>query len=128
MSYTIGIKRRFGFGFKKYQVNGHDWQNFRFILDLIDGSQIYIPGFSAVALRVYPNFWTHIAQLKQRAAVEDPKKAEPPAEAPISVQAPEPQKKAPPSAQPEDPEVLRRAHERLRSIYAGSESASGFPS
>lgn len=70
MAYTIGIKRRFFPGYRKVRVTGHDWQNWRFILNLEDGSQEHIPGFAAPALKVYADFWTHL-QMTKTAAPRD---------------------------------------------------------
>lgn len=73
MSYTVGIKRRFWPGYRLVQVTGHSWENFRFILNLTDGSQIVIPGFQAGGIKVYPDFKSHIAVLEdaRRKADED---------------------------------------------------------
>lgn len=76
MSYTVGIKRRFLPGFKAYKVKSHDWQNFRFVLELEEGGELHIPGFQAPSLKVYPDFWTHLhnlrAQIPQRAPAPQP--------------------------------------------------------
>lgn len=57
--YTVGVKHRILPWYKKYQVKAHSWENFRFILNLVNGEQIYIPGFQATAVKVYANFWNH---------------------------------------------------------------------
>ncbi len=119
MSYTIGVKRRLWFGYCKHEVNGHDWQNGRFILNLVDGSQIHIPGFQVPEIKVYPNFWTHLAHIERTAR---PRVAQQPAE---ELPRPEPVRHGATAEQPvedEDPamqEVLRRARERVRSISQG---------
>lgn len=69
MSYTIGIKK--WWGFEKYDVTRHSWENFRFIFDLADGSQLIVPGFKASGVKVFKNFWDHVgAQNRAQAAVE----------------------------------------------------------
>lgn len=123
MAYTVGIKRRWFFGYRKVQVNGHDWQNFRFILNLTDGSQESIPGFTARGVKVYPDFWTHIAQVERTRGAPAPVVAarpEPPqrpAPAPIQPE-PEPDEYREPQPAPETLEVRRRAAERVRTILA----------
>ena len=57
--YTVGIKRRFWFGFREVQVNSHGWQDGRIILNLVDGSQEQIPGYAVYCLKVYNDFHTH---------------------------------------------------------------------
>jgi regulator of protease activity HflC (stomatin/prohibitin superfamily) len=64
MLYTVGIKRLF-WGFKKYQVTGHKWDNWRLILDLPDGSQLHIPGVKISALKVYPDVRQAIEQAQR---------------------------------------------------------------
>lgn len=119
--YTIGLKRRWLPGYRRYSVTKHDWQNFRFILNLADGSQEHIPGFSVSALKVYPDFWAHLAQL-ERPRVEEPARAGATRD-PEPVRAPEPEPvpqrepaREPPTAL--ELEVQRRAAERVRSIQA----------
>lgn len=124
--YTIGLKRRWLPGYRRYSVTKHDWQNFRFILNLADGSQEHIPGFSVSALKVYPDFWAHLAQL-ERPRVDAPVRAGATREpAPVSVPVPEqdpPQEpeQTPPYREPPtalELEVHRRAAERVRDIQA----------
>ena len=57
--YTVGIKRRFWFGFREVRVNSHGWQDGRIILNLIDGSQEQIPGYAVYCLKVYNDFHRH---------------------------------------------------------------------
>ena len=64
--YTVGLKRRFWPGSSKVKVTRHSWENFRFILDLADGSQELVPGFSCRGLKVYPDFWAYMAFLKSQ--------------------------------------------------------------
>lgn len=137
MSYTVGIKRRFWFGHKKYVVTGHDWQNFRFILNLGDGSQIHLPGFSCAGLRVYPDFWTHHAQGEreiERRRGRQGAHARPEPVQPLEdyaelkpVRADEPSHFQAPR-DPRQDEVKRRAAERVRSIRASDEQPQGLPS
>ncbi len=122
MSYTVGIKRNFGLGYRKVTVTGHDWQNGRFILNLTDGSQEHIPGFSAPALKVYADFWTHLAQIerqrppppvvRQGATLASPPPARQPE--PIPVQDEEPEYVAADS--PQMAEAKHRAAIRVQQI------------
>lgn len=57
--YTVGIKRRFWFGYRDVRVNSHGWQDGRIILNLIDGSQEQIPGYAVYCLKVYNDFHRH---------------------------------------------------------------------
>ncbi len=66
MSYTVGVKRRFFPGFKKYVVKAHDWKDFRFLLNLENGEQVQIPGFRCPAFKVCADFWIHHAQGQER--------------------------------------------------------------
>ncbi len=118
MSYTIGIKRRFLPGYQKVKVTGHDWQHGRFILNREDGSQDHIPGFSTPRLKVYADFWTHLAQVERSRPVPKP---EPEKAVVNEVQWQEPV----PPPQRELSEVEKRAAQRVRDIYAsnGSELA-----
>lgn len=116
MSYTVGVKRRFWFGYRRVMVTGHDWQNGRFILNRTDGAQEHIPGFSAPVVRVYPDFWTHISKMPPV-----------PRPAPVAVVAKEPEPipvaEEAFHVEPESPqmqEVRRRAAERVRSILDGA--------
>ncbi len=112
MSYTIGLKRRFIPGYRKIRVKGHEWQNGRFILNLEDGSQDHIPGFSIPYLKVYADFWAHLAQLERsRPAVKEP---EPASEVVWQDTLPKPE------PQREMTEVERRAAQRVRDIYSGN--------
>jgi hypothetical protein len=73
MSYTVGIKRRFLPGFRKIAVLAHSWENFRFLLNLVDGSQLVIPGFRVDAIKVYADFNDHLnlrREEQRRAAAE----------------------------------------------------------
>lgn len=117
MAYTVGVKRKLFFGYRKVMVNAHDWQNGRFILNLTDGSQRHIPGFSVPELKVYADFWTHLAQTRPQVA--SPKIQ---ASAPVATYQPPAQEElnyspAPPAREPT--EVEKRAAERVRSIFAG---------
>lgn len=122
MAYTIGIKRRFFPGYRKIRVNGHDWQNWRFILNLEDGSQEHIPGFTASALKVYADFWTHL-QMTRAGAVRAGASAGPAPVVAVDVPAPAPEPEAIPEetvpARDESPamqEARRRATERIREL------------
>lgn len=101
MSYTVGIKRRYWFGYRKLRVTGHDWQNGRFLLNLEDGSQEHLPGFHLDGLRVYPDFWVHLKQL------EHSRPAAPVVAAP-TIREPAPVRELPLEAQSEPPAVTRR--------------------
>lgn len=123
MSYTIGIKRRFWPGYTRHTVKSHDWQNFRFILDLEDGGQIHIPGFQAGALKVYPDFWTHLQNLKAQLAYQRP--AAPPPPVQYTQEAPAPRAE-PIQAKPSDmeSEAYRRAVERVNSLFGSNGAAT----
>ena len=145
MSYTVGIKRRFWFGYRKIKVNAHDWQNWRFILNLEDGSQEHIPGFHLDSLKVYADFWNHLAKIehdKLASAIREASRETPvihkpsPVVAPVVKEveapfiAPKPEngfmfdealRQGPVEPAPETPEMLevrRRASERVRDILA----------
>jgi hypothetical protein len=128
MAYTVGIKRKFWFGFRLVKVKGHDWQHGRFILNCDDGSQEHIPGFSTPLLKVYADFWTHLAQLdRERPAAPPPPRPEPirqelPRQG--ATTAPQPAYSDVPEVHEElDPleqEVKRRATERVQRILAGA--------
>lgn len=133
MAYTIGIKRRWIPGYRKVQVTGHDWQNWRFILNLSDGSQEHVPGFSLMTLKVYPDFWTHLQIERAKAPPREVQRqgatvaAAPILEEPVQEQGFIPDlpqheiRTAPPPIEksPLELEVERRAAERVRSIQAG---------
>jgi hypothetical protein len=119
MSYTVGIKRRFFPGYRKVQVTAHDWNNFRFILNLTDGSQEIIPGFSSRGVKVYADFWTHL-HMQQAKVVPRETPREPPA--PVHVEPDETPPPGPPPVVQEDDaitrEVKRRAAERVRALQS----------
>jgi hypothetical protein len=123
MAYTIGIKRRFGFGWRKVSVSAHDWREGRFILNLTDGSQEYIPGVAMGGLKVYADFWTHIAQLERsKPARQAPLPApvvemQPPPREVVDVRREEPEESYVPEPH-ELQEAKRRAAERVRNILA----------
>ncbi len=124
MSYTVGVKRRFGLGYRRFSVTGHDWQNGRFILNLVDGCQEHIPGFSAPALKVYADFWTHLAQIERRPAAQPLNRQgasvmPPPPPEPIPVREEEPM---PPLRvdSPQTLEIKRRAAEHVQRILDGA--------
>ncbi len=130
MAYTIGIKRRWLPGYRKITVTGHEWQNWRFILNLTDGSQEHIPGFSTSVLKVYADFWTHLQIERARVAPQRqgasaapiplsvPAPALEEVEAPIEAQESFPAPPPKPERSPLELEVERRAAERVRSIQA----------
>lgn len=133
--YTVGIKRRFWFGYRKVMVTGHDWQNGRFILNLVDRSQEHIPGFAVPILKVYNDFWTHIAQIEQErkiAAFEAYKERqgatkEPPRVAVSAVEIAQEDVDVPrQEVDLRKQEIERRAAERVRSILASDGAASGY--
>lgn len=128
MAYTVGIKRRWIPGYRKVTVTGHDWQNWRFILNLADGSQEHIPGFTVGALKVYADFWTHLAQVERsrptpppvpqfRPVVPEPvvEARHEPVQSTVEVEEYQP---PPRNDSPEMQEVRRRAANRVRSILA----------
>jgi hypothetical protein len=128
MSYTIGIKRKFWPGYRKVSVNGHDWQNGRFILNLVDGAQEHVPGYSVRVLKVFPDFWTHIAREKRQGATVEPRPV--PAQAKpvddfelIRQQEPireEPVRQEPKRAtmSPMEQEIARRAQEKVDQLFS----------
>lgn len=67
MAYTVGLKK--WWGYQKLSVNRHSWENFRFIFDLADGSQLIVPGFKASGVKVYSDFWKHV-ELTNRARAQ----------------------------------------------------------
>lgn len=132
MSYTVGIKRKLWFGYRKVMVTGHDWQNGRFILNLSDGSQEHIPGYAAPSLKVYADFWNHLAQIER----SRPPRAEPPRHEAEPVPSPQPHferqgavAQEPVKVIPEDPlmqEARRRAAQRIASIAGGYGADEGL--
>ncbi len=134
MSYTVGVKRRFWFGFDEYNVNAHGFEGGRFILNLVDGSQIHVPTFHTPRLKVYANFWIHLAQEKAKAPVfEQPRVSRPvQVEAPVEFAPPsqvEPQRvnesvqQAPPPVAPwmrnHTSEAEKKAAQRVQEILDG---------
>jgi hypothetical protein len=118
MSYTVGVKRRFLPGYRPYFVTGHSWSPRSVTLNLLDGSQEHI---ETHGLKVYPDFWTHLAQV-QAAQVHVPRETfvVPPI---VTRRDPEPIDEpsdyAEPAADsPDMQEVKRRAAERVRSILS----------
>lgn len=71
--YTIGIKRRFWFGYRKVLVGGHSYQADRLILNRINGAQEHITGVPVPNFMVYPDFLVHLANERSiaKAANED---------------------------------------------------------
>lgn len=66
--YTVGIKRRFFFGFRKVQVDGHRYSDETgLILNLLDGSQEVYPGHAVFHFKVYNDFQTHYRELEYHA-------------------------------------------------------------
>lgn len=119
MSYTVGIKRRFLPGYRKVQVTAHDWKDFRFILNLSDGSQESIPGFQLTCLKVYADFWTHLAQIEQsKANTIVPRETPTMAEEIVEIDGSEPVQEPLGQESPIIQEAKRRATERVRNILA----------
>lgn len=110
--YTVGLKRRWWFGYKEYDVTAHSWDNGRLILNQVDGSQIHLPGVRSVAVKVYPDFWIHLHSLPRQERLPEvgPQLAEPAIE---DVE--------PPPHDHVSPEVKKRAAERVRGILQSSE-------
>lgn len=67
--YTIGLARRFWFT-KRLAVTGHKWENFRYIFQLRDGSELSVPGFRAEGVTVYPDIKAYMAYLQDQAAAD----------------------------------------------------------
>ncbi len=59
VAYTVGVKRRFLPGFKKFKVTGHDTEHFgdgaRLLLYLMDGSILALPSVQRRVVKVYPD-------------------------------------------------------------------------
>jgi len=70
MSYTIGIKRKLGPGFKKHTVNTHYYDQDRIFLELSNGGQLSYPGLHSLTIQVYPDIWEHNRLLESRKAEE----------------------------------------------------------
>lgn len=125
--YTVGLKRRWWFGYKEHQVKTHSWDGDKLLLDLVDGSQICVPGVRSVPVKVYPNFWIHLHSLPrqepQTVAVRAPKAPEPTPE-PKS----DPEYVDPTPYDHVSPEVKRRAAERVRGILSEQGFTQGLPS
>lgn len=82
IAYTVGIKRRFLPGFRKYTVTYHDTdEHMRLHMQLTDGSQIVVPGLHRQALKVYPDYRNAEIQLSKLRAAQ----AAPSAPAPVAV-------------------------------------------
>lgn len=60
LAYHVGIGRRFGLGFRKYQVVGHENEQVgdvvRWVLRCADGSLVCIPDVGRKRVKVYPDF------------------------------------------------------------------------
>lgn len=131
MAYTVGIKRRWLPGYRKVLVSAHEVQQGWFIFNLADGSQERYPALSIPGLKVYNDFWTHLAQM-QRTTMEAPRPAVVPRETQTvveearepapRVEQPEIELQSRPGDSPEMLEVKRRAAERVRDILASNES------
>lgn len=67
--FTVGIKRRFFPGFKRYLVTSFNWLNVdRWLsLKIADGSELQIPGVKVKALKVYPDVKIVLEKRKKRA-------------------------------------------------------------
>ncbi len=71
--YTIGIKK--WWGYEKHSVSKHSWENFRFIFDLADGSQLIVPGFKAAGVKVFADFHEHVELINRAHAAEQLREA-----------------------------------------------------
>lgn len=125
MSYTVGIKRRILPGYRRVSVTAHSWEQGRFILNLSDGSQEHVV---AAGLKVYPDFWTHLAQIERSNRAVHIERSGIVTERPVTRSVPRETQPEPPTAfeaesyEPVESvdmqEVKRRAAERVRSILA----------
>lgn len=60
VNYTVGVKRRFWFGFVDYEVVSHAYEHAtgQLELHLVDGSHLNVPGLLRRPWKVYPNYST----------------------------------------------------------------------
>lgn len=65
--YTVGIKRRFWFGFAKYSVKEHGWANGCILLNLAEGGQLQFPAYRVSCVKVYNDIENHLEDLRIRA-------------------------------------------------------------
>lgn len=118
MAYTIGIKRRWLPGYRRLLVTGHAWQHGRFILDLNDGSQEHIVG---AGIRVYTDFWAHLAHVKKSQPIVQPEPQPVAAPTPAPVEPTDDYTEPPPLPVPETPMMQlarQRAMERIKELHA----------
>lgn len=61
-TYTVGIKRRFFFGFRRFKVFAHETDTSagigRLVLTLADGGFLVIPRLDRLAVKIYPDYRT----------------------------------------------------------------------
>jgi hypothetical protein len=61
-TYTVGVKRRFFFGFRKFKVIAHETEGSagfgRLVLTLDDGGFLVIPRLDRLAIKIYPDYRT----------------------------------------------------------------------
>jgi hypothetical protein len=123
--YTVGVKRRFWFGYREFEVKAHTWQGDRLVLNLLDGSELHVPGVRSVPIKVYPNFWIHLHSLQAQIPVPAAQVVRPTVKpvqvAPQVVQ--EEQQDEPPLRDYVRPEVRNAAAERVRGILQSQEFA-----
>lgn len=71
ITYTVGVRRRFGLGTDTYKVHSHRLEILgdvgQLVLSLTDGSEVHIPSIGKRAWRVYPDYQ---AEVQRAAAVE----------------------------------------------------------
>jgi len=69
--YTVGLKRRFFFGWRKFKVQGHSWENGRLVMDLASGHQVHVPGVKIRAFQVYPDIKHVLQTLEQNKQAQE---------------------------------------------------------
>ena len=66
--YTVGVKRRFLPGYKKFKVTAHEpavWGNVTvFAMTMADGSYVFVSNLDRRGVRVYPDYRVASARLQ----------------------------------------------------------------
>jgi len=69
IAYTVGIRRKLGFFFRRYKVIGHQNESLgdsvRLILRLVDGSVLIIPEITKKSVIVYPDYTNAAENLRR---------------------------------------------------------------
>lgn len=75
IAYTIGVKRRFLPGYRKFQCVHHSMDNDGLELHLVDGSAVFLSALVVRGYKVYPNYRVAQEKIKRLAEQVSPKPA-----------------------------------------------------